>query len=146
MSTTDNFLSEYEQHEKLLKDANAKNKDVVFTALSALSITRVTVTFDGEGDSGQIEDVVYYRGESPCQAPKVSVAFRDVSWRDTRPLEKPLNAAIESLCYDYLSQEHGGWENDDGAYGEFTFSVAEQRIELDFSARYTDTNTYSHTF
>ena len=37
-----------------------------------------------------------------------------------------------------LEQTHGGWENNDGAYGEFTFDVAERTIKLDFNERISD--------
>jgi hypothetical protein len=53
----------------------------------------------------------------------------------------PLPEAAEELCYGYLEQEHGGWENNDGGQGEFTFNVAERRIELDFNARLSDSVT-----
>jgi hypothetical protein len=54
--------------------------------------------------------------------------------------------AIEQLCYDFLEQEHGGWENNDGAFGEFTFNVAERTVELEFNGRFSDFTTSSHTF
>jgi hypothetical protein len=57
-----------------------------------------------------------------------------------------LRDAIEELCFDYLSQEHGGWENNDGGQGDFTFYVAEQRIELDFSQFYMESTNHTHTF
>jgi hypothetical protein len=45
-----------------------------------------------------------------------------------------------------MEQEHGGWENNDGAYGEFQINVADRTIELEFYSRYTDTQKYSHSF
>ena len=58
-----------------------------------------------------------------------------------------LREAVEVLCYDYLEQEYGrGWEDNDGAFGEFTFDVPERRIALDFNARFTDHTHHSHTF
>ncbi len=34
--------------------------------------------------------------------------------------------AIERLAYDFLEETHDGWENSDGAYGDFIFDVAER--------------------
>jgi hypothetical protein len=65
---------------------------------------------------------------------------------NTRRSDQPLRDAIETLCYDYLEQEHGGWENNDGAYGEFQFDVAERTIELEFSSRYTDVHISYNSF
>jgi hypothetical protein len=146
MTSNDNFLSDYEKHEKALKEANAANKPSVFVALAAAGITRVEVTFDGEGDSGQMEAAVFYRGEARCEAPNTFIPFLEVSWDKARPAEKTLLNAIECLCYDYLSQEHGGWENNDGAFGEFIFDATSRQIELEFSVRYTDVTNYSDTF
>src|SRR5258708_35533456 len=53
---------------------------------------------------------------------------------------------LETLCYHYLDLVHGGWENDDGAYGEFEFDVAKRAVHLDFNERYVDTNSYEHDF
>lgn len=60
--------------------------------------------------------------------------------------ERSLSHGIEILCYDFLEQEHGGWENNDGAYGEFTLNVADRTVELEFNGRYTDVHTTTHTF
>jgi hypothetical protein len=53
---------------------------------------------------------------------------------------------IETVVYDFLRQTHDGWENSDGAYGEFTFDVAERTIKLDYNERYTSSEHYSHEF
>src|SRR3546814_9296187 len=45
--------------------------------------------------------------------------------------------AIEDLAYDLLRQTHCGWENNDGAYGEFTFDVTAGTITLDRSEEHT---------
>jgi hypothetical protein len=48
------------------------NKDRLFDGLMAAGITHVTVTFDGAGDSGQIESIGAWSGETavdfPCRA------------------------------------------------------------------------------
>jgi hypothetical protein len=41
-----------------------------------------------------------------------------------RVAEYLLSEAIETLCYSYLEQEHGGWENNDGAFGTFELDIA----------------------
>ena len=49
-----------------------------------------------------------------------------------------LEAAIETLVYDYLETTHPGWEINDGAFGTFVFDVAERTIERElenFSCR-----------
>jgi hypothetical protein len=148
MTDTTDILDAYQIHQKALAEANLLNKNAVFDALAAGGIKTVTVNFDGEGDSGQLEEVMAYSSEGPVQIDAISIKFRTTGWGDSDPVirDVPLTEAIEELCYDYLSQEHGGWQDNDGSYGEFTFHVGDSQIDLDFNARYTDSVHYSHTF
>jgi hypothetical protein len=138
MTEVEDLMAKLSAQAEALIQANTVNKAAVFAALSAASITRVTVAFDGAGDSGQINDIIAKAGEADITLPNVEIQF------DDRPLL--LSDAIEHLCFDYLSQEHGGWENNDGGQGDFTFHVEEQRIELDFNEFYTESTNHSHTF
>ena len=142
------ILEAYELHGQALVQANALNKNAVFDALTSAGVTVVIVTFDGEGDSGQIEDIQAYAGEAEAKLPTQAVQFQQVAW-NSHKLDASalgLREAIETLCYDYLEQEHGGWENNEGAFGEFTLSVADRTIELEFNGRISEVHTTSHTF
>ncbi len=148
MTSIDSFTALYQRHRELRAEANALNKAVLFDALAAAGITAVIVDFDGEGDSGQIQGVAAQADGSSRALPEALVSIRTVSWgRDAvcSVRECPLTEAIEELCYGYLAQEHDGWENNDGAYGEFHIDVSARTIALDFNARYTDVynSTYS---
>lgn len=57
-----------------------------------------------------------------------------------------LREIIEDVCYAALSETHGGWENNDGAYGDFTFDVPHRTITLEFNERYTATDYYEHSW
>lgn len=136
------------RHRKAVTAANEHNNPLVFDLLAAAGITSVTIEFDGEGDSGQIESVIACAGEARVELPKTPVTLQHVSWNNDTVTDRtePLPEAIETLCYDYLEQEHGGWENNDGAFGTFTFDVAKRTIELEFNGRYTDISTHNYSF
>lgn len=146
MSDTEHFAERYARHQEILKQANAANKEAVFAALAAAGIATVTVSFDGEGDSGQIADIAV--DGKVTRLPDVRVECQLVPLGAETPVcgQTTLHLAIDALCYDYLAQEHGGWENNDGAYGEFVFDVAQRRVELDFNARFSDSVNSTHTF
>ena len=148
MSDTKDFATLYEKNREAEAEANAINKAVLFDALFAAGITRVTVNFNGEGDSGQIEEITAYAHGNPHPLPDVQLSTRHVQWgtgkQDSH--ETAIRDAVEQLCYDYLEQEHGGWENNDGAFGEFTFNVTGRTITLEFNGRYCDFTTSSHSF
>ena len=148
MSDLEAFTTEWERHRQRAQEVNAQNKSVLFEALAATNITTITVDFDGEGDSGQINAICACAGEKETQLPEAKITIQQVHLGQTVPVpsELTLEAAIESLCYDFLWQEHGGWEINDGAYGQFVINVADRTIELEFSARYTDVHTSSHSF
>ena len=142
------ILEAYQLHEKALTQANALNKTSVFEALAVAGVTLVSATFDGEGDSGQIENIQAHAGDAEAQLPTLSVEFQKVAWNSPKLKASSidLREAIETLCYDYLEQEHGGWENNDGAFGEFTLRVAERSVELEFNGRFSDVHTSLYTF
>jgi len=142
------FLEHYAQHLKAVAKANALNKPIVFDALAAAGLTLVEVEFDGEGDSGQIEGVSAYTGDAIAELPESSLTLQQAAQNktDLRTTTVILRDAIETLCYDYLAQTHGGWENNDGAYGTFKFDVKERSIRLDFNERFTDSTHHSHDF
>jgi hypothetical protein len=148
MTDFDTFMESFNLHGKTLEKANEINKSTVFAALAAGGITRVIAEFDGEGDSGQIGDINAYAGDAPVSFPQTHVSLQRTTWGgDTlSTTDEALAQAVETLCYDYLEQKHGGWENNDGAFGTFHFDVAKRTIELEFNGRYTGIATHNHTF
>lgn len=122
------------------------NKAALFDALAAADIVTVTVAFDGYGDSGQIESVDARDAYGEVALPTADIELATPSHEGAEVTRRtlPLAEAIEELCYDLLEEEHGGWENNDGAYGEFAFDVAARTINLDHNSRYTAVETYAH--
>ena len=145
MSDSKDFDTLLQRHNKALLEANTLNKASVFDALATAGVNTVIVTFDGEGDSGQIQDIT---ADDSAQIPDTRIELLQTEWGTGKldSAQSTLRSAIETLCYDYLSQEHDGWENNDGAFGEFTFSMADRTIALEFNGRFSDFHTSSHTF
>jgi hypothetical protein len=148
MNTPNDFIAQYEHYKEQLRQVNLTNKTTVFDALEAAKVTSVEVEFDGVGDSGQIDSVTVYQDTTILELPSTPVTFQQAMYGSSEISEASqlLREAIEALCYDYLEQEHGGWENNDGAYGTFNFSVPKRTIELEFNGRFTDVATSYHDF
>lgn len=123
------------------------NKAALFDALARHSIATVTVTFDGCGDSGQIEEIIA-RSTEDCEVPlpdeTIAIALVDWNAPEPRRVDTGLADAIEQLCFGLLSQEHGGWENNDGAFGEFVFDTAARTITLEHNTRFTSSELSVH--
>ena len=135
-------------HERLVAALRPRNKAMVFDALAVAGITIVTVSFDGYGDSGQIESIEAQAGSQVVDLPQAKLEINAPIWGKSEPEKEVVSVAvaIERLVYDYLSDAHGGWENNEGAYGEFTFDVGEKTISLDYNERFMSTEHYSYEF
>src|SRR3546814_8961736 len=102
----------------------------------------------GSGDSGQIEDIQAHAGDQLADIPTTPVEIARLDFHATEPerLTEPLSEAIETLAYAFLEQTHGGWENNEGAFGEFVFDVAGETITLDYNERVETSENHTHEF
>ena len=144
----DEILATFAAHDALKASLRDATKAALFAVLATVGITHVFVEFDGCGDSGQIESIVARAGDAEIDLPDATVAMTVVEWGATEPVthDLPLPDAIEQLAYDLLGATHRGWENNDGAYGDFTFDVAAGTISLEYHERYVATESYAHEF
>jgi len=76
--------------------------------LRQLGVETVTAEYKGYADQGCIETLEF----GPVQAPPA------------------VAAAVEDLFYDVLGKMYGGWQNNEGAFGQFTWNVRGDRIDL----------------
>lgn len=148
MADTTDFFTSYARHQAKLAQANSANKTSFFDALAGTDITRINVGFDGEGDSGQIEHIIGWSHGAECPFPDISVCLLRTNFGTDALTEfnQTLSEAVETLCYDFLEQEQDGWENNDGAFGEFEFDVKARTIGLTFNMRFSDSTLHNYSF
>ena len=131
---------------RLADELGPTNKTAILAALAVAGITIVVVTFDGAGDSGQIESVDARIGEVAAELPVTEVEIGSPLWDgsgvEIRTLS--LRDAMEQVAYDLLEDTHDGWEINEGAFGEFIFEVAEGAIRLDYNERVGTTEYSCH--
>jgi hypothetical protein len=122
------------------------NKDRLFDRLTVAGITHVTVTFDGAGDSGQIESIGAWSGETAIDFPATEIEYAGLTWDDpeVKMRQLSLEDVVEQLAYDFLSEAHCGWENNDGACGEFCFDASARCIHLEFNERFTSSELFTN--
>lgn len=135
-------------HDALAAKLRERNKANLFDALRAAGIHQVVVSFDGYGDSGQIENLEAKAGDEIVALPSDAVDIGIVAWGQAEGEMRSMSLceAVEQLCYDCLEETQSGWENSDGAYGDFLFDVAERTITLDYNERYLVSEHSSHRF
>jgi hypothetical protein len=142
------FSDDWEGYTKATAEANRLNKIIVFDALSEARITHVVLGFDGEGDQGQMERAVARSDGKDVEFPAATLSLwvADFGCTELRARELDVQEAVEHLCYGYLEDRHGGWEINEGSFGEFAFDVATRTVTLDFYGRLIDTDYTNHTF
>ena len=121
----------------------------MFDALSAAGIDVVTVEFEGSGDSGQFEAPAGFDAkntEVAIPADEITVKIVEfetgtISEQTTTPREY-----IETLACDFLESTHSGWEDGEGANGEFRYSLSDRTITFDYIERYVDYTHHEHEF
>ena len=142
------FDQKQREYARRSEEIRTANKAALFDSLAAAGIKAVIVTFDGYGDSGQIEGINAGEGEQTIPLPSDRIEVACTTWEnpEIERQTQTVQEAVETLVYDLLRQTHSGWEINDGAYGEFTFDVAERTIKLDYNERYTSSENSFHEF
>ena len=133
-----------------LEKVNEANKEILMDILEREGVKNVTLSFDGSGDDGSIED-----NDLPDNVAKIKVEGCKVSdgtvWsagkHETRwKTNCTVADLLHSICYEVLEGLYGGWENNDGAYGCFILDVKKRKITFEFNERYVESNLYTHEF
>lgn len=132
---------------------NDTTKDLankLFAACAHLKIKKIKVDFDGEGDSGQIEEITFYNEKSEEVHPVVDLGecvvvvghrLVDSGWEDvTKTTKLTLKEAAEQIAYDTLERKHSGWEINEGSYGTIYFDIDERKVRCEFNERIVEAN------
>jgi len=133
------------------KQNSMKEIDMIGTLvrLADLGITGIKVTYEGSGDSGAIENIVYTAEklrESEEDAFEdlndIDVWGKDV-W-ELRDLDSGLHSDIENFVEDKLLQDIEDWWNNDGGYGTVCILIPSGKYNIVNDVRITQVETYYH--
>lgn len=127
---------------KGLDEKIVAHKDILFDILASRKVEKFQVSFDGNGDSGQVEDIDLE--DYICDLKVDGVSDDGVS--DVESEKITVRDLVENVCYDTLEHTWGGWEIDSGSYGTFTFDVKNRKVHLDFNERIEDVNNHEYEF
>lgn len=122
-----NWLAEYEAREQQRRAALPGRKAELLAALRAAGITSVSVEYNGEGDSGQVDDILAHRGDTKIKAAATILSTG-----------RSLSDEIDDFAWELLDVYHGGFENNDGGQGQITIDVAAGTVTLDHNDRVTE--------
>jgi len=100
-----------------------ENRQQLFAHLASANITRVVVIFDGEGDSGQIEDIQAYNGDEQMPLPGGEIATLDLPYGEAQPITR--QHGIRKGCIETF-----GTLNLDDQLERLTFTAAAAAIRI----------------
>lgn len=104
-----------------------------FAFLASLGVIKIVATFDGGGDSGQVNDI------------SVEGLAED-KWRALKPAELDggtLEKFVDDLIDQLLEQTNYDWYNNDGGYGEIIITPgADEPLHIDMNIRITASQLY----
>jgi hypothetical protein len=127
ISTSSDALAQYER-ERL--ENVRRNLPGARRQLLEAGIRSVQVDYDGCGDSGCIESITYRDGQGSAVDRADQLAMTEEQLTD--------------LFYDLIQARHPGWENNDGACGEFQWNLTEDALVHTHNDRFTDYDTTEH--
>lgn len=130
----------------------ARNKTLLLDALKRVGAARAAVSYHGGGDEGCADGAEAFSADGTSVDPAGTVlVFRerydhtDGQWTSsTVQLEEPLDAALCDYAMEAVERHHGGWENNEGGYGEVVFDCEAGTVRLEHNDYIIETD-YTET-
>ncbi|NDA90214.1 MAG: hypothetical protein EBY20_04815 [Alphaproteobacteria bacterium] len=157
----DDIMAQIKADQLKKADRVKYHSNLLFDTLAQTKVSSIEVSFEGCGDSGQIESVDYTdangKGIDEAYLDKVIVKGSERTsyheWDEkkkqmvlTEAREGNVRGIIEEICYDKLGASHGGWELNEGSYGTFYFDVSTRKVRLEYNERIEEVRTSEESF
>ena len=124
MTQATDFYAQMLEARKRAAEQRVETRAALLVELRALGVTSIEMQYEGYGDSGNVEEVLV----SP----------------DTITLTEEMRRRVEDFGWDFAYALSPGFENNEGGYGELTWALATDKIDVSHSNRYIETNTTEH--
>jgi hypothetical protein len=132
-----------------MKKLDDDNRILLFK-LQDLGISYIQGYYEGSGDSGAIEEILYIDNK---KAEIKNLSFEDFSEDNyihhedlsiDKKLDSGLEAEIEDIMYNLL-EDIEDWYNNDGGFGIITINVFTGECNINNNVRYVETHFYGHS-
>jgi hypothetical protein len=117
--------------------------------LADLGVTGIQISYEGSGDSGCIDEVLYTTDKLPENLEDAFDKIRSLnSWQEDakylRNLDSGLSSDIESFAEEKILDSIEDWWNNDGGYGTMCILVPSGKYDVMNNVRITEVETYQH--
>jgi hypothetical protein len=161
MPKMDDIMAQIKADQLKKADRVKYHANLLFDTLAQTKVSSIEVSFEGCGDSGQIEAVDYTdangKGIDEAYLDKIIVKGSEKTsyhkWDEKKKMlvetearEGNIREIIEEVCYDKLGASHGGWEINEGSYGTFYFDVSTRKVTLEYNERIEEVRTSEESF
>jgi hypothetical protein len=133
------------------KSNSMKEMDMIGTLvrLADLGVTGIKVNYEGSGDSGAIENVVYTAEKLKEDEEDAFDALFDINvWGkdilNLRDLDSSLESDIAHFVEEQLLNDIEDWWNNDGGYGTVCILVPSGKYKIVNDIRITEVETFYH--
>jgi hypothetical protein len=170
----DKTLPQHYERLGSLKDEGILQLRAIFIYLLAKcpDLRRIQISYDGSGDSGQIEKI-YYLSDRFSYSDQVIVDDSEIlpdeiacghevqkgAWsqihhkwiNDEEPRNEGLREALDRIAWDIVYGQNPGFEMNEGGFGSLYITLdpdkdpSELKIQLEHSERVETTNDYSYS-
>lgn len=111
------------------------DKANIIAALKAQGVVLVEAEYDGEGDSGQINDIAAYKADnSTLDLTKIGPIALGDDDQDARSYNT-LHELLDEFAWEVLWHHHEGFENNDGGFGKVVIDVELLTVRLEHNWR-----------
>lgn len=127
------------------------NRDRLFAAMKAAGVHTAIVSYSGSGDSGDFDEPNFYKADNGCvdvsnvEVDQTVTEYHRSKDRTRTENEVTKKVGLSEALLDWSDKAvealHSGWENNDGASGELTFTVDDEQVALVHNEYYTESNT-----
>jgi hypothetical protein len=117
--------------------------------LADLGVTGIQIYYEGSGDSGCVEDILYTTDKLPEDEVDAFDKIRSLNnWQQDakylKNLDSGLSSDIEDFATDKILDNLENWWNDEGGYGTMCILVPSGKYDIMNNVRITEIQTYEH--
>ena len=117
--------------------------------LADLGVTGIQIYYEGSGDSGCIDEVLYTTDKLPENLEDAFDKIRCLNTWDEeskylRNLDSGLSSDIESFAEEKILDSIEDWWNNDGGYGTMCILVPSGKYDVMNNVRITEVETFEH--
>ena len=129
--------AELEKRAKIMEETRKAENKVArvnfLKELRALGADELVSSYDGYGDQGNIEDLGVFKEVKDEQLGEIKTPLK---------LPSEMEIKLQDFVWTIAYQQSPGFENNEGGFGTLTWDLKTDKIILEHSNRYLETNDY----